>query len=104
MTTSLRNGIFTLGWGDSFIGRNGPGSGHEDEFRLQLYWPRFLLVDNLPTEEDKWTYRHAELFISFPTLVRIVRENGYWGFGAEVMGFGFGFDWQEQKIPPGLRQ
>ncbi len=64
------------------IGKDGPGSGHGDGLRIQFYWPRIKI-------------RKGELFIGAPTQLRIVKRPGYFGFGANILGFGMGIDYQK---------
>lgn len=93
MKCTINNSQLTL----SFLGRNGPGSGHGNGFRLQFYWPK-VIVENHKRGEQHWSRTHKELFISAPTLLRLVWEDGYYGVGGELLGFGVAMDWQKQTL------
>lgn len=90
MNFKIDNGQLTISFQNAMVGRD------RDGFRLQLYWPK-ISIKNYKKGKNNWQRGHKELYISFPTLIRLVWEEGYWGFGGELLGFGGALDWQKQE-------
>jgi hypothetical protein len=83
MKNSIDNGQITFNFGTN-----------EEELRIQLYWPHFQWK-NVKKTEHTWTRPRKEFFFSAATNLRVVLEEGYWGFGANVLGFGGAADYQK---------
>lgn len=98
MKFSIQNGQLTIGFGNSLVGRNGQGSGHQDDFRIQLYWP-YIRIRNRKKEEVGRAYK--EFYATAPTNIRLVLEKGYWGAGGNILGFGLAADYQKQNLLEG---
>lgn len=96
MKTEFANGQFTICFGQSAIGKDGKGSGHEDGWRVQFYWPQFN-IKNYKRGEASWQRAHKEFYFSAGTNIRLVWEEGYCGAGFNILGFGAAVDWQKQK-------
>jgi len=88
MKCQIDKGQLTLSFDGAWIGKDGPGSGHGDGWRIQIYWPYF-----------KWqTYKdrsYREFLVDVKTVFRIVSEKGYFGIGGQILGFGVAFDYQK---------
>mgnify|MGYP001574214323 CR=1 FL=1 len=93
---SLSNGQLTFSWDQACIATNHPRYAHEVGPRLQIYWPRIKIKmdNNLDPAMNRDTTFNREVFISGPTVFRWVWQSYYWGLGAEILGFGLGFDYQ----------
>lgn len=100
MNYSFDKGQLTIGFESSLIGRDLHHSGHDDGLRVQFYWPKLKLTNRKQGDFYPYQSAHKELLFRADTTVRIVWEAGYWGFGAVLLGFGFGVDYQKQPNPP----
>lgn len=84
MKTSIDNGQITFIFGTN-----------EEGLRIQLYWPHFQWK-NIKKTDEHWSRARKEFFFCATTNLRIVWEEGYWGFGANVIGFGAAADYQKR--------
>lgn len=90
MNFKVENSQITFSFDRAAIGKNDCISGHDKGLRIQLYWPTFK-IKNLGKENRN----HKELFIRFETVLRLVKEDNYYGFGIQFLGFGFAFDYEK---------
>ncbi len=90
MNTRVENGQITFSFDKAVIGKNDCLSGHDKGLRIQLYWPRVSFKNC--GEENR---NHKEICVCFKSGFRLVKENNYWGFGCEFLGFGFAGDYQD---------
>lgn len=91
MIAKVDRGQITFSFNGAWIGKNGPGSGHGDGFRIQFYWP-YYIVRKPNKFRQCW-----ELTLSAKTVFRIVyetTEGAYFGIGFNTLGFGVAFDYQ----------
>lgn len=93
----VENGQLTLSFAGAWVGKDGPGSGHRDGFRIQFYWPIIKWRNYKRQTEPYPKPAHKELFVSMATRCRIVFADGYYGIGGEILGFGIGIDYQKQE-------
>jgi len=68
----------------------------EDGLRIQFYWPKFQWK-NSKKGEHPWQCARKEFFFSAATNFRITWEEGYWGCGGNVLGFGAAADYKKEE-------
>lgn len=59
------------------------------EYRIQLLWPE---IKHLHFDD-----RH-DAYVLADTRLRIAWGNGYWLFGAQLLGFGIGVDYERPSV------
>lgn len=94
MNYKIENGQTTFCFGNSGILRDGKGSGHNEGFRIQIYYP----IIKWKSYDGEFARASKELYLSASTVFRFVwEENFYFGIGGQILGFGLGIDYQKDE-------